>query len=74
MNHPVGFGHPPPSDDAPRSDPQSSDPTTSAASTAAGLTRQAVHNYESGNRSPTWAAVQKLAEALNVTTDTFRGG
>ncbi len=41
---------------------------------AAGLTRQAVHNYESGNRSPTWAAVQKLAEALNVTTDTFRGG
>lgn len=39
---------------------------------AAGLSRQTVHNYETGNRSPTWDAVQKLAAALGVTTDTFR--
>lgn len=40
---------------------------------AAGLTRQAVHNYEAGDRRPTWQAVQKLAEALGVSTDAFRG-
>lgn len=39
---------------------------------AASLTRQAVHNYESGARKPTWDAVQALAAALKVTTDTFR--
>jgi transcriptional regulator with XRE-family HTH domain len=39
---------------------------------AAGLTRQAVHNYESGARRPTWDAVQKLAAALGVSTDVFR--
>jgi transcriptional regulator with XRE-family HTH domain len=39
---------------------------------AAGLTRQAVHNYESGARCPTWDAVQKLAEALSVSTDALR--
>lgn len=40
---------------------------------AAGMTRQAVHNYEAGQRSPTWDAVQQLAAALGVSTDTFRG-
>jgi transcriptional regulator with XRE-family HTH domain len=40
--------------------------------TAAGLTRQAVHNYETGTRRPTWDAVQSLAKALGVPTDTFR--
>ena len=39
---------------------------------SAGLTRQAVHNYESGARRPTWDAVQKLAAALGVSTDVFR--
>jgi DNA-binding XRE family transcriptional regulator len=39
---------------------------------SAGLTRQAVHNYESGARHPTWDAVQKLAAALGVSTDVFR--
>lgn len=39
---------------------------------AAGVTRQAVHNYEAGDRRPTWGAVQALAAALGVTTDEFR--
>jgi transcriptional regulator with XRE-family HTH domain len=39
-----------------------------------GLSRQAIHNYETGERSPTWEAVQALAKALGVATDTFRGG
>jgi transcriptional regulator with XRE-family HTH domain len=40
--------------------------------TAAGLHRQSVHQYENGERRPTWDAVQKLAAALHVPTDTFR--
>jgi len=43
-----------------------------ALATAAGLTRQAVHNYEAGERRPTWQAVQQLATALGVSTDAFR--
>lgn len=39
---------------------------------AAGLHRQSVHQYENGERRPTWQAVQKLAAALHVPTDTFR--
>ena len=39
---------------------------------SAGLTRQAIHLYESGERRPTWDAVQALAKALNVPTDAFR--
>lgn len=39
---------------------------------AAGLHRQSVHQYENGERRPTWDAVQKLAAALHVPTDTFR--
>lgn len=37
----------------------------------AGLSRQVIHNYENGRR-PSWDAVQQLAAALGVTTDTFR--
>jgi len=39
---------------------------------AAGTSRQAIHNYETGTRQPTWDAVQAIAAALGVTTDTFR--
>ena len=39
---------------------------------AAGTTPAAVSRYESGDRRPTWDAVQQLAAALGVTTDTFR--
>ena len=38
---------------------------------AAGLSRQVLHNYEAGRR-PTWDAVQRIAKALGVPTDTFR--
>jgi DNA-binding XRE family transcriptional regulator len=37
-----------------------------------GLSDDAIRRYESGDRSPTWDAVQKLAAALGVPTDTFR--
>lgn len=37
-----------------------------------GLSDDAIRRYESGDRSPTWEAVQKLAAALGVPTDTFR--
>jgi transcriptional regulator with XRE-family HTH domain len=40
--------------------------------TAAGMNREAVRLYELGERRPTWDAVQALAKALGVTTDTFR--
>lgn len=39
---------------------------------AAGITRQSLHNYETGARRPTWDAVQAIAAALGVPTDTFR--
>lgn len=39
---------------------------------AAGITRQSLHNYETGARRPTWDAVQAIASALGVPTDTFR--
>ena len=38
----------------------------------AGMSRESVRLYEAGKRSPTWDAVQKLAAALGVPTDTFR--
>lgn len=47
--------------------------SVSQLATAAGLHRQSVHQYENGERRPTWDAVQKLAAALHVPTDTFRG-
>lgn len=38
----------------------------------ADISRHAIYAYEQGKRRPTWEAVQKLAAALGVTTDTFR--
>ena len=37
-----------------------------------GLSRQSLHNYETGQRKPTWEAVQVIATALGVATDVFR--
>jgi transcriptional regulator with XRE-family HTH domain len=39
---------------------------------SAGLSRQTIHNYESGEREPTWENVQKIAEAMGVSTEAFR--
>ncbi len=39
---------------------------------AVGLTRQHIYQLESGQQQPSWESVQKLAEALGVSTDTFR--
>ena len=39
---------------------------------AAGVSRESVRLYELGDRRPTWDAVQLLAVALGVSTDTFR--
>lgn len=39
---------------------------------AAGLTQQALSLLERGERNPTWATVQALADALGVRTDTLR--
>lgn len=36
------------------------------------MSRESVRLYEAGERDPTWKAVQFLAKALGVTTDTFR--
>ena len=38
---------------------------------AAGLTRQAVHKLLNGS-APTWDTVQRLADALGVSTEAFR--
>ena len=38
----------------------------------ASLSRQRLHQLESGTHKPTWAEVQQLAAALKVPTDTFR--
>ena len=42
----------------------------------AGLTRQAIHKFEKPapgtSPTPSWAAVQKLAAALGVSTDEFQ--
>lgn len=37
-----------------------------------GLTRAPLFKLEAGDTRPTWDTVQKLAQALGVTTDTFR--
>ncbi|QJW92951.1 helix-turn-helix domain-containing protein [Frigoriglobus tundricola] len=37
----------------------------------AGLPVTSLRNHEQGQRSPSWAAVVKLAKALGVTADTF---
>lgn len=37
-----------------------------------GVSDDAIRLYESGRRSPTWAAVQSLAKALGTSTDAFR--
>lgn len=39
---------------------------------AAGLSRQRVHQLETGDVKPTWAVVQALAVALGVSTEVFR--
>lgn len=39
---------------------------------ASGLSDDAIRLYEKGERGPTWEAVQRLAKALGVATDTFR--
>jgi DNA-binding XRE family transcriptional regulator len=39
---------------------------------AAGLSRQRVHQLETGAVKPTWAVVQALATALDVSTEVFR--
>lgn len=39
---------------------------------SAGLSRQTIHNYESGEREPTWLATQKIAFALGISTDELR--
>ncbi len=36
------------------------------------ISRESVRLYENGERRPTWDAVQALATALGVSTDTFR--
>jgi transcriptional regulator with XRE-family HTH domain len=41
-------------------------------SVASGLTQPTIANYELGKREPTWAAVQKLADALGVSVEVFR--
>jgi DNA-binding XRE family transcriptional regulator len=38
----------------------------------AGLSRAAVYHLEQGTREPTWDTVQRIAEALNVSTEEFR--
>lgn len=39
---------------------------------AAGLSRQRVHQLEAGTHRPSWAEVQALAAALDVSTEVFR--
>lgn len=39
---------------------------------ASGISDDAIRRYESGDRKPTWDAVQKLAKALGVSTVVFR--
>jgi DNA-binding XRE family transcriptional regulator len=39
---------------------------------SAGLSRQRVHQFETGAVKPTWAVVQALATALDVSTEVFR--
>lgn len=39
---------------------------------AAGLSPQRVHQLETGARSPSWAEAAALADALGVSTETFR--
>jgi transcriptional regulator with XRE-family HTH domain len=41
-------------------------------SETAGITQGSVAHYERGTREPTWAAVQKLADALGVSVEVFR--
>ena len=38
-----------------------------------GVSKQVIHRYEAG-RLPTWRAVCRLADALGISTDVFRGG
>lgn len=48
--------------------------TVEELATAAGLSRQSIYSLENGTHRPTWDNVQRIAEALGVTTDAFRGG
>lgn len=38
----------------------------------AGLKRQGLYQLERGESEPTWSTVQKLADALGISTDKFR--
>jgi transcriptional regulator with XRE-family HTH domain len=38
-----------------------------------GVSRAAVAQFEGGNSVPTWATVQRIADALSVSTDALRG-
>ncbi len=46
--------------------------SVAALAEAASMDRESVRLYEAGARRPTWQAVQAIATALNVPTDTFR--
>lgn len=45
-----------------------------ALATATGISRQAVHRLESGQRLPTWATVLRLAKVLGVSVSEFEPG
>lgn len=36
------------------------------------MSRETIRLYENGARAPTWAQVQKLVDALGVSTEQFR--
>lgn len=36
--------------------------------------RHVIYQYESGRRQPGWDVIQRLAAALEVSTEDFRGG
>lgn len=46
--------------------------SVAALAKAAGVTRATIYNLENGAGPPTWNTVQKLADALRVTTDALR--
>jgi transcriptional regulator with XRE-family HTH domain len=47
--------------------------TQAALADASGLSLGAVRNYEQGIREPYWSAIFKLADALGVSCEAFRG-
>jgi plasmid maintenance system antidote protein VapI len=49
-----------------------SDLSVTAWAKANGFPQQTIEGYTAGRRKPTWEMVQRLAQALGVSTDTFR--